>query len=73
MEKLKELLTSHDWYFNSAGDHKSWLAGSREKDEIIKEAKAQGLSHQDMVSTVEGMGVTREVVKEWCKIDWEKA
>ena len=73
MEKLKELLTSHDWYFNSAGDHKSWLAGNKERDEIVAEAKKQGLSHQDMVSMVEGMSVTSDVVTEWAKIDWEKS
>ena len=73
MERLKELLTKHDFYFESSeGGHAAYLKGSSEVVEIVKEAKANGLSHQDMVNMVEGMSVNSEVLTQWQKIDWEK-
>ena len=73
MERLKELLTKHDFYFESDGGHAAYIVGTQERAEIIKEAKANGLSHQDMVYMIEGMSVTGEVVTQWQKLDWEKA
>ena len=71
MERLKELLIKHDWYFEFAEDHASWLKGSQERDEIVKEAKKQGLSQDDMISFACGMCSTLEVINQWKNLKWE--
>lgn len=35
IEKIKELMSKHDWYFDFADDNREWSKGFTEKREII--------------------------------------
>lgn len=42
MERLIELLQTHDWFFDYSDDHRVWKRGVEERKEIKKEAARIG-------------------------------